>query len=107
MLTYKDIEINQLYSAFVYDLVLPHGKVIKVQTEIMKDFMLQKINKNGLPYNDEDDKLCYGNLYVLYKIKLPKKFEDLKNIKEYVESANIDEKYEIAYNCSIDEIFNE
>ena len=107
MLTYKDIEINQLYSAFVYDLVLPHGKVIKVQTEIMKDFMLQKINKNGLPYNDEDDNLCYGNLYILYKIKLPKKFEDLKNIQEYVEKANIDEKYEIAYNCNIDEIFNE
>jgi len=107
MLAYKDIEINQLYSAFVYDLVLPHGKVIKVQTEIMKDFMLQRINKNGLPYMDEDDNLCYGNLYVLYKIKLPKKFEDLKNIQEYVESANIDEKYEIAYNCNIDEIFNE
>jgi DnaJ-class molecular chaperone len=113
VLTYKEIYINQIYNAFVYDIELPHGEIIKVQTEMMikqnnsnKFNLIQKIYKKGLPYYNEDGEKYNGNLYIIYKIILPMNFEDLRNIEEYKENANIDENYNIAYNCNFDEIFN-
>lgn len=107
ILTNKEININQLYTALVYDIVLPHGEIIKVQSEhiINQDHLFQKINNKGLPYNNDDGELCYGNLYIMYKIKFPTKFEELKNLEEYIEKSNVNETYYIAYNCSFDEIF--
>ena len=107
MLTYKNIKINQFYTAFVYDLILPHGEVLKVQSERMKnkDYLIQKINKKGLPYIDDDGDEKEGNLYVIYKIIFPETFEELKNLEVNEENSNINDYNTIAYNCDFDEIF--
>jgi DnaJ-class molecular chaperone len=107
VLTYKDIYINQIYSAFIYDIKLPHGEIIKVQTEMMKGTfnLIQKIYKKGIPYINDDNEKCYGNLYIIYKIILPAKFEDLKNLEEYKEDIGINDNYCIAYNCDFNELF--
>jgi DnaJ-class molecular chaperone len=82
ILTYKDIHIYEYYSAYVYELVLPNGEVLKVQSEKFKNgkHLIQKIVGKGLPYKNEDNKLVYGNMYVLYKIIFPEKMEELKDI---------------------------
>ena len=105
VLTYKDIHINQIYNAFIYDIKLPHGEIIKVQTEMMinQKNLIQKIKDKGLPY--EDEQKCNGNLYIVYKLILPEKFEDLKNLEEYKETSGINEDYHIAYNCDFNELF--
>ena len=107
ILTYKDILINQFYSAFVYDLILPHGNVLKVQTEKMKnkDHLIQKINEKGLPYIDDDGNEKNGNLYIIYKIIFPETIEELKNLESYEENSNINDYNIIAYNCDFEEIF--
>ena len=107
MLTYKEIFINQFYTAFVYELILPHGEVLKIQTEKMKnkDHLIQKINNKGIPYIDEDGIEKEGNLYIIYKIIFPENIEELKNIEYYEENSNINDYNIIAYNCDFDEIF--
>lgn len=107
ILTYKDILINQFYSAFVFDLILPHGNVLKVQTEKMKnkDHLIQKINEKGLPYIDDDGDEKNGNLYIIYKIIFPETIEELKNLESYEENSNINDYNIIAYNCDFEEIF--
>lgn len=113
VLTCKEIDINKIYNAFVYELKLPNDEIIKVQTQMMIDNnnsnifnLVQKIYKKGLPYNNDNGEECYGNLYILYKLIVPLKFEDLKNIEPYIEDATIDDNYNIAYNCNFNELFN-
>ena len=107
ILTYKDIYINQFYTAFVYNLILPHDEVLKIQTEKMKnkDHLIQKINEKGLPYIDDDGDEKNGNLYIIYKIIFPETIEELKNLEYYEENLNINDYNIIAYNCDFDEIF--
>jgi DnaJ-class molecular chaperone len=107
VLTHKDIHINQIYNAFIYDIKLPHDEIIKVQTEMMinQKILIQKIKNKGLPYMNENDEKCNGNLYIVYKLILPEKFEDLKNLEEYKETSGINEDYHIAYNCDFNELF--
>jgi DnaJ-class molecular chaperone len=109
MLTSKEIFVNQLYTSFIYEITLPHGEIIKVQSEniINKDHYIQKIMNKGLPYENENKELLYGNLYVIYKIKFPETFDELKKLDIYNETANINDDYLIAYNCSFDEIFSQ
>jgi DnaJ-class molecular chaperone len=109
VLTYIDINLNQIYGAYTYDIILPNGELLKVQSECMSNnkFLIQKIMNKGLPYKDEDDEDLNGNLYVKYKLNIPSHIEDLKNINKYVNEDNIKDNYIIAYNCSIDEIFME
>jgi DnaJ-class molecular chaperone len=109
ILTTKELNLNQLYGALTYNIKLPHGKVIKVQSEkILKDSteLIQRIPKMGLPYKDENNVESFGNLYVYYKIIFPSSIEELKNIVAHEETSNVKEDYSIAYNCSIDELFN-
>ena len=109
ILTYVDINLNQIYGAYTYDLVLPNGNVLKIQTESMinNEHLIQKIMDKGLPYEDEDGDQLNGNLYVLYKLNFPKKWNDLKNIELYENNTNISDEYNIAYNCYFSEIFME
>ena len=113
VLTYKEININEMYNAFIYDIKLPHGENIKVQTEMMinknnlgQSNLIQKILKKGLPYKNENDDKCNGNLYIIYKLILPLNLEDLKNLEICNVDAGIDDNYHIAYNCTFDELFN-
>ena len=113
ILTTKDIHLNQLYTALTYNIKLPHGKVIKVQSEtIVKDGqkdgveLIQRISKMGLPYIDENDQECKGNLYVIYKIIFPSSIDELKNILPHIDNSSIDDECNIAYNCNFDEIFS-
>jgi DnaJ-class molecular chaperone len=89
ILTTKEISINQIYKSFIYELSLPKDK-IKVKCERLKDgeFMIQKIYKKGLPYKNDENELCFGNLYILYKIIFPKNIEDLKNINNEIDIIN-------------------
>ena len=69
--------------------------------------LIQKISEKGLPYRGDEDELCYGNLYVIYKVVFPLKLEDLKNLVcEEGVSGESDCVYD-ALNCEFDEIFNE
>lgn len=102
LLTFKDITIDQFYSAFTYNLTLPNNDILKVQTEKMKnkEILIQRINKKGLP-NDN----IQGNLYVIYKIIFPETIDEVKNIKIESTTETIDNNYVIAYNCDFDDIF--
>ena len=109
ILTFVDIELNKIYSAFCYELILPNKEVLFVQSEKLNlgKTLLQKINKKGIPYKDDNDVWNKGNLYIIYNIIYPENISLLKNIKEYHEETNISEYYQVAYNCSISEIFIE
>jgi DnaJ-class molecular chaperone len=116
IVTNKEITINQIYTTLLYDLVLPHGEIIKIQAQSFFNNnsesinLTQKVSNKGLPYEDDEEKICYGNLYIIYKIILPKKMESLKDIIEKtninIENLNITDYSTIAYNCDLDEIFN-
>jgi len=108
VLTYVDIELNKIYGSFSYELILPHNEVLLVQSEKLNlnEIFIQRINKKGLPY-EVDGESKYGNLYVLYNIIYPSNFNDLKKIEKYEDKTNINQYFHIAYNCKIDEIFNE
>jgi DnaJ-class molecular chaperone len=108
VLTYKDIDINHVYTSFIFDLILPNKELIKIQSEAMinnSSCFIQKVSKKGLPYKNEEGDDMYGNLYIIYKLILPKTIDELKNIEEIIDKSNIDEDYMIAYNCNYDEIF--
>jgi len=107
VLTNKEIYLNQIYHSFIYEIKLPHEKIIKVKSEKMNknNYFIQKIINKGLPYNNDNNEKCYGNLYVIYKLILPENFEDIKNIEEYNENIIMNNDYHIAYNCDINELF--
>lgn len=107
ILTTVDIDLNKIYSSFSYELILPHNEVLLIQSEklILNNIFIQKINKKGLPY-EIDEKIMQGNLYILYNIIYPNNLNDLKTIEKYEDKTNINEYFHIAYNCNIDEIFN-
>ena len=108
VLTYVDIELNKIYGSFCYEIILPHSEVLLVQSEKLdlNEIFIQRINKKGLPY-EVDGESKYGNLYVLYNIIYPSNFNDLKKIEKYEDKTNINQYFHIAYNCKIDDIFNE
>jgi len=110
MLTFKNISLNELYGAFTFDIILPHGEVLMVQSENMigrKDTLIQRIMNKGLPYKNDEGEDMSGNLYIIYNIVLPKDINELKNIKLLDNTETVDNSYIIAYNCSFEEIFNE
>jgi DnaJ-class molecular chaperone len=107
MLTSKEITINDLYNEFLYyDLILPHGEILKVKSEkiLLDQYLIQKINGKGLPYED-NGQLKEGNLYILYIIKFPKNIEDLKLIEKSDHKECNKENYISAHNSTINEIF--
>ena len=111
VLTFVNIELNKLYSAFCYELILPNKEVLLVQSERIvlnnTKTLLQKINKKGIPYIDDEGNNTKGTLYILYNIIYPDNIDLLKNITEYKEETNINEYFHTAYNCDISEIFTE
>jgi DnaJ-class molecular chaperone len=107
MVTNKEITINDLYSDFLYyDLILPHGEILKVKAEkmLLDQYLIQKIKGKGLPYEDNGI-LKEGNLYILYVIKFPKNIEDLKLIEKSDYKECNEENYISAYNSNIYELF--
>jgi DnaJ-class molecular chaperone len=109
VLTFVDVELNKLYSAFCYELILPNKEILLVQTEkmVLGKILLQRINKKGIPYKDDNDNLLKGNLYIMYNVIYPEDINSIKNISEYNEETNVNEYFNIAYNCNISEIFME
>jgi len=107
MVTSKEITINDLYSDLLYyDLILPHGEILKIKCEkmLLDQHLIQKISGKGLPYED-NGKLKEGNLYILYIIKFPKNIEDLKLVEKDYSIEDIKENYIIATNTNIYKIF--
>lgn len=107
MLTIKDININNLYSDLLYDLILPHGEILKVKAEkmILDKHLIQKINGKGLPYEDSNGTVKEGDLYILYNVKFPNNIEDLKLIEKIDNKEDNKEKYILAENSNIYKIF--
>lgn len=111
ILTFIYIELNQIYSSFFYTITLPNKEKINIKCDdlIFNKDRIQKIIGKGIPYqNDNGDKL-YGNLYVIYKINLPDKLDELKNINEYVlnDENKSNQNILIAENCKINDILFE
>ena len=114
VLTHVELTMCDIYNAYTYNIVLPHGEVLNVQCELLvnNSDLIQKISNKGLPYYDENDDLLYGNLYVKYKLKLPSKIDDLileinTEYKENVDRIDNNTNYIISYNCGLNEIFSE
>lgn len=109
ILTNVNIDLEKIYSSFCYELVLPHKEILLIQSEkfILNKPLIQKVNNKGLPYIDDNGNECKGNLYINYVINYPLDINDLKNIKEYNDTTNINEYYHIAYNCDFDEIIED
>lgn len=106
VLTYKDILINNFYSVLTYDLILPNGEVLKVQSEKMNKELIQKIPNKGLPYENETSDAKYGDLYIIYKVIFPETIEELKDIIIKDNNENINDYNIIAYNSQFNELFN-
>ena len=113
VLTHVELTMCDIYNAYTYNIVLPHGEVLNVQCEslVNNSDLIQKISNKGLPYYDENDDLLYGNLYVKYKLKLPSKIDDLILEINTEYKGNVDRidnnNYIISYNCGLNEIFSE
>ena len=114
VLTYKSIKVSDIYNPFIYELTLPHGKILNIQSEKLtgKDHLIQKILGKGLPYKNDSGNKSFGNLYVIYKVIFPNDFNDIiekekenENEKE-CENKNIKDDLLVAYNCDFNEIFN-
>jgi DnaJ-class molecular chaperone len=108
MVTFKDLTIAEFYSPFIYEIVLPHGEVLKVQSEKMnnKKILIQKIKGKGLPYKNDNNEPSHGDLFVIYKIVLPDNFDDLKTLEKCEDTTDrIDSDYHTAYNCDFNDIF--
>lgn len=109
----KDITISEIYYPYKYQLTLPNGNILHVEGESLlknKD-LLQKITGRGIPY-ENDEKLEYGNIFILYQIKLPDLLDDLTmSLKEIINIDNnqkedvVKIEYEKAVNASIREVF--
>lgn len=107
ILTFYQVDLNKIYSGFCYELILPNKEVLFVQSEKMNldKPLIQKINKKGLPYKNDEGENKKGNLYVFYIIKYPNDLNELKNIEPYIDNTNIKEYFHVAYNCNINELF--
>lgn len=110
----KEITLQQIYTAFTYELTLPNGNILHIEAEKLssnKD-LIQKIENKGIPY-DDNHKVNYGAIFVLYQVKYPDSLDELKtSIDSFVsnESTNnpiLDIEYNKAINCSINEIFSD
>jgi DnaJ-class molecular chaperone len=66
----KDITISEIYHPYQYQLALPNGNILHVEGEslIKNKDLLQKISGKGIPY-ENDEKVEYGTLFILYQIK--------------------------------------
>ena len=58
----------------------------------------------GIPYYDDEGEHKYGDLYVMYQIDFKKGLEE--NVDNNREDNILDE-YLVAYNCNLNEIFDE
>ncbi len=110
VLTFVDIKLKDLYTAYNYELILPNKEVLFIQTEKMNlnKILVQKVIKKGLPYkiNNDDTEWLRGNLYIMYNVIYPD-INELHNITITEDNTNINDYCHIAYNCDIFEIINE
>jgi len=108
VLTYKKISLRDVYDGFIYEIKLPHKKIIKIQSRKgsleEQDHLFQKIIGMGIPYYDDEGVHKYGDLYVMYQIDFKKGLEE--NVDNNREDNILDE-YLVAYNCNLNEIFDE
>jgi DnaJ-class molecular chaperone len=108
ILTHKKISLRDVYDGFIYEIKLPHKKIIKIQSRKgsleEQEHLFQKIIGMGIPYYDDDGAHKYGDLYVMYQIDFK------KGLEEQVDNNQVDnilDEHLVAYNCNLDEIFDE
>lgn len=111
LLTSIDININQIYDGIQYKLKLLDGTYKYIQSMacslLEQDHTYQRIKSYGLPYYNENNKLCNGDLYIYYNLKLPRDRDDLlKKTKNNNDSLRIDNDWLTSYNCKLNDIFN-
>ena len=101
MLYIKEVNLEMIYDILKYELVMPHGRVLKVYSEPLceQQNMIQKIPELGLPYFDDSGKQAYGDLYVIYKIIFQKR--EIEKLSSY------DKSYTRAYECDFCELFKQ
>ena len=97
----KHYILELIYDVLKYELILPHGRVLKVYSEPLceQQNMIQKIPELGLPYFDDSGKCAYGDLYVIYKIIFPKR--EMEKLSSY------DKSYTRSYECDYCELFKQ
>ena len=113
MLMIKEIDFSKIYNDLSYEIILPHGRVIKIISRplVEQNHMLQKILDMGIPYM-ENNKECFGTLYVIYKIVYPKTLDNLETLDnpktlDKVETIESNEKDSYNSNeCEFDELFS-
>ena len=105
MLMIKEIDFNKIYSDLSYDIILPHGRVVNVISRplVEQNHMLQKILDMGIPYM-ENNKECFGTLYVIYKIVYPKTLDKVEIVEPNEKNADLSDSYN-SYECEYDELF--
>ena len=104
MLYIKELDYEMIYDVLKYELILPHGQVIKIYSEplVEQQNMIQKILDMGLPYFDDSGKRANGDLYVIYKIIFPKREKEDSSGK-----LSYDKSYIRSYECDFGELFKQ
>jgi len=105
MLYIKEIDFEMIYDVLKYEIILPHGRVVKVYSEPLceQQNMIQKLIDLGLPHiDDETGKSAYGDLYIIYKIIYPKRENDTSKKTE-----SFDKSYIRSYECDFSELFKQ
>ena len=117
LLYFKVINIEDIYKNLYFDIKLTEKNIIKVKSVPLisnKNLgYLQVIKNKGLPYIENNDEK-QGDIYIYYKLNLPKRIEEYSKITLNInkdENDNIedvdnnDDQYLLAINSKLENLF--
>jgi DnaJ-class molecular chaperone len=117
LLYFKVINIEDIYKNLYFDIKLTEKNIIKVKSMPLisnKNLgYLQVIKNKGLPYIENNDEK-QGDIYIYYKLNLPKKVEEYndfilninKDENDNIEDIdNNDDQYLLAINSKLENLF--
>ena len=108
VLTYKHINLNDIYTDIMYEIKLPNKKVLKVQcpkNSLVTQFHpVQKITGHGIPYktSHDEEEYIYGDLFVMYYIHYTNDCETTELLD--INSENVCDESVVAYNTEFENI---
>lgn len=117
LLYFKVINIEDIYKNLYFDIKLTEKNIIKIKSLPLisnKNLgYLQVIKNKGLPYIENNDEK-QGDIYIYYKLNLPKKVEEYndfilninKDENDNIEDIdNNDDQYLLAINSKLENLF--
>ena len=112
LITTVDIKLSDIYNGKYFDLIHINDEILNIYLEkgslINQTHLIQKINGKGLPYyNEYNEEVIRGDLYIRYLLQLPNSLNELKEIKQENNLNNQNNlKYIIPRNCEYSNVYS-